>query len=94
MRLIWSRHARNDLFDIAVHYDGITAGLGDEILGRIDDATHLLPTFPRMGSPTHQPGVRKLLIAKTPFLLFYAVSRERVEVRRVVHAQSDWQHIR
>ncbi|RHW16774.1 type II toxin-antitoxin system RelE/ParE family toxin [Sphingomonas gilva] len=90
MRLIWSLLARGDLFGIADYYNGISEGLGDDLLGRIEDATRLIPTFPRMGSPTGVPGVRKLLVPRTPFLLIYAVNTATVEVRRVLHARSDW----
>lgn len=89
-RLIWSHAARRDLYRIAAEYGAIDPDLPFTLLGRIEEAPLVLLEYPRLGSPTHRPGVRKWRARKTPFLLFYAVSRSGVEIRHVRHAASDW----
>lgn len=87
MSLVWSSPARRDLFRIA--FDELNL-VPDQLLERIETAPLALLDFPDMGSPTRFHGIRKWRVAKTPFLLFYAVEKDRIAIRRVIHASSDW----
>jgi plasmid stabilization system protein ParE len=89
-RLIWSDAARRDLYRIADTYDETVPGLGLRLLEQVFEAPLLLLEYPGLGSPTALPGVRKWPVRQTPFLLFYLVKRDRVEVSAVRHAASDW----
>ena len=93
-RLIWSRPARRDLYDIANGYREIDPDLPLILLERIEHAPLVLLDYPEIGSPTHQRGLRKWPVRQTPFVLLYASTRSEVEIRRVVHASSDWQALR
>jgi plasmid stabilization system protein ParE len=89
-RLIWSNAARRDLYQIADTYDAVEPGLGLTLLERVEEAPLLLLDYPGLGSATALPGIRKWPVRKTPFLLFYAATRDRVEIIMVRHAASDW----
>lgn len=89
-QLIWSFPARRDLYRIAADYGEMDPTLPLEILMRIEQAPSALLDYPDIGSPTPRKGIRKWHVRKTPFLLFYASTPARLEIRRVVHERSDW----
>ena len=89
-QLLWSRVARNDLFDIAAYYARLDADLAFTMLERVETAPLVLLDFPEMGSPTVRPDLRKWTVADTPFILLYRATRASVEVRRVIHHARDW----
>jgi plasmid stabilization system protein ParE len=53
------------------------------------DAFALLKGFPRAGAATGPPPVRKLVLQKLPFVIWYAFDegRGRVELLRLFHAR-------
>ena len=89
-RLIWSGPARRDLFAIAAEYGAIDPDLELAMLDRIERAPLALLDYPAMGSPTLEPDLRKWPIRHTPFLLLYSATPKEIEIRRVVHASSNW----
>jgi plasmid stabilization system protein ParE len=92
MQLIWSAPARHDLLDIAFHYGQIDSDLPFTLLERIYDAPIILTRFPNIGSPTSDSRVRKWVVKRTPFILFYVINGNRIEIRHVRHASSNWQN--
>lgn len=88
--LIWSLPARRDLFDIFAYYDRVSPQLADDLIERIENAPLILCEYPDLGTPTVGRGVRKWLVPKTPFILFYHADKSRVAIRRVRHGASDW----
>lgn len=64
-----------------------------ELLLRIEHAPLILLDYPDMGSLTPRKGIRKWHVRRTPFLLFYASTADRIEIRRVVHERSDWEGV-
>jgi plasmid stabilization system protein ParE len=89
-RLIWSHPARRDLFRIAAEAGELDPDLPLMLLGRVEEAPLALLEYPGIGSPIGHSGLRKWPVHKTPFILVYADRGETVEVRRVLHAASDW----
>lgn len=90
MQLIWSAPARRDLLDIAFYYDQIDPELPFKLLERIYDAPLVLTKFPKIGSPTLDPHIGKWRAKQTPFILFYFIRGNRIEIRSVRHAASHW----
>lgn len=89
-RLIWSGPARRDLYDIAAEYGAIDPDLELAMLDQVEHAPLALLSYPEMGSPTLERGLRKWPIRHTPFLLLYSVAPREIEIRRVVHGRSNW----
>lgn len=87
-RLRWSRLARAQLFEIADHYRNIDPELAIDMLERIEAGSEPLLDFPYMGSLTID-GTRKWHARKTPFILFYDVHNDTIEVVGVRHVRSD-----
>lgn len=90
-RLIWAHPARRDLYRIAAEFGRIDPELPIILLERIEEAPLALLDYPGLGSLTERRGIRKWPVKKTPFLLFYAARADGIEIRRVVHAASDWE---
>jgi plasmid stabilization system protein ParE len=90
-RVIWSASAQRDILDVADYHDTIDPALADEIVLQLERAVLPLEDFPHLGMLlSNRPNVRKWTVAGTPFELLYVVTADVVEVRRVVHAASDW----
>lgn len=90
-RIIWSLSAQDDIFDIGDHYDKIDPSLADDIVERLERSILPLIDFPRLGSVVaDRPNMRKWTVTGTPFLILYRVAPHAIEVRRVLHAASDW----
>lgn len=89
--LVWSLPARRDLLDIVAYYSRVSPLLADELVDRIESAPLILCEYPDLGTPIVARDVRKWLVPKTPFILFYVADRKRVAIRRVRHGASDWQ---
>ena len=49
-----------------------------------------LAEFPLQGRPGRLPNTRELVIVGTPYLLVYRVTRERIDILRVVHGAQRW----
>jgi toxin ParE1/3/4 len=89
-RLIWAGPARRDLFRIAAEAGEQDPDLPLILLERVEKAPLTLLDYPGMGTPLGTTRLRKWPVRKTPFILIYAERNDRVEIRRVLHAASDW----
>ena len=94
MQLRWAPRARRDLFDIADHYAGEDPDPADEMLRRIKTAPLLLINHPLAGPPVEDSLLRKWSVRHTPYILFYRVGRNAVEIVRVVHSATNWREAR
>jgi plasmid stabilization system protein ParE len=92
MHLIWSADAQNDVYDILEHYDRIDPALADEMALRIESGPLPLLDFAAIGALVEgRAPLRKWSVPASPFILLYIAAQATIEVRRVVHAASDWQ---
>jgi toxin ParE1/3/4 len=41
--------------------------------------------FPEMAQPTDEPGVRRMLIGRYPYLIYYAVENDEIVILHVRH---------
>ena len=88
-RLRWSRLARTQLFEIANHYRELDPALAIDMLERIEACPAPLLDFPHIGSPTTD-GTRKWQARKTPFILFYDVDDDAIEIVSIHHVRSNY----
>jgi plasmid stabilization system protein ParE len=90
MRIVWSVQARSELFDIAEFYDRSDPTLADEIVARVEAGGLPLLDFPSLGMRIDAAGTRRWRVRGTPFLLFYTVDGERIDILGVSHDRSNW----
>jgi toxin ParE1/3/4 len=87
MLVVWADSARAE-FDEAVRYHQEQSPAAARRIGqRILDVVALLERFPELAPPSKHRGLRQLTIARTPYLVVYRVTEERVEIRAVIHAK-------
>lgn len=90
MRIVWSRDAQDDVFDILSFYDRVDPELADEMVLRIERSPLPLIEFPALGPAVSGSDFRKWMVPGTPFILLYAIAETRIDIRRVRHVASNW----
>jgi toxin ParE1/3/4 len=90
VRIFVAASAEADVESIKEYFGERNPVACDVMLGRIGDAAALLATHPRIGHPGRVTGTREFFIARTPFVLVYAIANEELTVLRVLHAQRQW----
>lgn len=90
MDIYFSPEAEQDLAEI---FDFILEDNPDAAQGmliRIQNTINNLAEHPHLGRAGRIPKTRELVIADTPFIVPYQVSRNRLEILRVYHAARKW----
>lgn len=87
--LEWSDAINTDLEQIHKYYrdevaDGEEVGL--EVLRRIYLATRQLERLPFTGRPGRISGTKELVVKDTPYIVYYAVTGNIVNLLRVIHS--------
>ena len=68
-------------------YRAQRAGLGWEFIAELDGAVTLLEQAPEAGPIVHSE-LRRLLLYRFPYAVYYTLTDEIVEVRAVLHQRS------
>ena len=78
--------ADEDVAEAYADYEAARGGLGEEFLDEVERATSLIADHPE-GCPDVHRGVRRALLHRFPYSLYYrlVLGAELVEVRAVVH---------
>ena len=88
-RLVWAESALAD-FEQAISYlaqeDRSAARLVAE---RIDHASRQLAAIPT-GRPGRVAGTYEKSVARSPYIIAYAISGHTVTILRVIHGSRDW----
>jgi len=84
--LLFRPEARTDLLDAFQWYQGKQAGLGYDFKLCVDDALLKLKTHPTFYKKIHRD-IRRVLIKKFPFGIFYIVKDNRVIILAALHAR-------
>lgn len=92
MQVQWSSRARRDLRDIYEYLADRNAPAANRIRSAIWDQAQLLADYPSLGRVRRSPEARELAIARTPYIVLYAVDRssDTVHVLRVLHGARPW----
>lgn len=92
--LIIKPRARQDVQEHAAYLDDQSANAGDRFLAELEHVLGRLATFPALGrpwpslSPAHRD-VRRAVLPKLPFSIFYRPTKTAIEVVRVLHHAQD-----
>ena len=89
MRLVYLESTRLDLVWFRTYYRSVFQEGAAQAGARYVKAIDNLRANPYIGPPIGQDGLRKLVIPKTPFVVFYRVSDDRIEIVRIWDQRAD-----
>ena len=94
--VVYRRKVGRDLADGFAYYEGQSEGLGEKFLAAVDAAFDAIEHYPEMFSRVYGE-VRRALVSKFPYAVFFRVEPKRVVVLTVLHTARDpklWPHPR
>jgi plasmid stabilization system protein ParE len=84
MRLEFHPDAELELIESAVYYEKQVPGLGERFESEIRYATDLLLDQPEIG-PLVDPNLRKFILTRFPFTLYYSITADVLRIEAVAH---------
>ncbi|MDL2314245.1 type II toxin-antitoxin system RelE/ParE family toxin [Desulfovibrio sp. OttesenSCG-928-C14] len=88
MFLNWTESGSKDLKQIRKYYcNEVPDGneIGKEIVDQILLTTSQLKHHPFIGRPGRIPGTKELLVKDTPYIVYYEVMENKINLLRVIH---------
>lgn len=86
--VVYRRQVGRDLAAGFWHYEGQTQGLGDRFLAAVDSVFDAIERYPQMFAQVHGE-VRRALVSRFPYAVFYRAESKRVVVLAVLHTARD-----
>ena len=86
--VVYRRKVGRDLAGGFGYYEGQSEGLGEKFLAAVDSAFDAIERYPEMFSRVHGE-VRRALVSKFPYAVFFRVEPKRVVVLTVLHTARD-----
>ena len=90
MRLVWSKAAMRDLFELAVYIATDSERAAEYVEACVHEEAKLLSRFPRSGRIGRVPGTRERVVSRTPYILAYRIVSGRIRILRVYHGSRQW----
>ncbi len=90
MTVFWLPSAEKDLDQIELYIAADNPEAAGEVAARLLEATEALVRFPLIGRAGRVEGTRELVVTGTPYMIAYAVRRDRVVILAVVHGSRAW----
>lgn len=87
-RAVFRPEAEAELLDTWDWYERQRPGLGDELIGCVDAAVSRALRSPELDAPI-QDEVRRILVRRFPFAVFYVVEPDQIVILAVAHARRD-----
>jgi plasmid stabilization system protein ParE len=85
MTVTWGKKAYDDLEDIARYLADLSPRVAEKTVTRIQKAVLTLREFPNMGTKIDETGLHRLVVSDTPYVIFYRVFPDRVNIRGIFH---------
>ncbi len=86
--VVYRRRVQRDLAAAFDWYQEQSAGLGDKFLTSVTETLRTIEDFPEMYAFVHG-AVRRAIVSRFPFAVFYLVEPSRVVILRVLHTSRD-----
>ena len=87
MNLVYAPRVEDDLVDAATFYEGRSPGLGEDFLTAFRRAVDALVLAPTSGPPVEGGPVRRSMVMRFPYAVYYRAEPERVLVLAVTHTR-------
>jgi toxin ParE1/3/4 len=86
----WTPIAASDLKATYEYISKDSVQSTNKVMDRFLSGIEMLERYPHLGREGRVEGTRELAISGTPFLVFYRIRRNQVEVLGVLHAARKW----
>ncbi|MGH8691998.1 MAG: type II toxin-antitoxin system RelE/ParE family toxin [Burkholderiales bacterium] len=86
--VVYRRQAGRDLAAGFEYYELQTEGLGEKFLAAVGSAFDVIERYPQMFAQVHGE-VRRALVSRFPYAVFYRAESKRVVVLAVLHMARD-----
>jgi plasmid stabilization system protein ParE len=86
--VVYRRQVGRDIAAGFGYYEGQTEGLGERFLAAVDSVFDAIERYPDMFAQVHGE-VRRALVSRFPYSVFYRVESRRVVVLAVLHTARD-----
>jgi toxin ParE1/3/4 len=90
VKIRWTAVAADDLKSVHEYLSERAPAHADAIVDRILSSIEVLERYPHMGRQGRLEGTRELVITGSPFIVFYRLRKNQVEVLGVLHAARKW----
>jgi toxin ParE1/3/4 len=90
MHIVWTEPALRDLAAARAYIALDTPGAAARQIDLVLQAAGNLLRFPNIGRLGRRTGTRELVVSRTPYLLPYRLTADRIEILRVLHARQRW----
>ena len=92
MIIRYNRRAVRDLESIADYVHKHSPDAAARVRARIENLIGGLADFPYQGTPTGEPGIRRLVATPFPYLIFYRIKGEAVIILHIRHGRRRPEH--
>ena len=89
MRIRYTLPALADLDSILTYIGSASPQGAARVQKRIQDVINLLPAHPEIGVQTVDPDIRRLTTLPYPYLIFYEIAGDDINVHTIRHAARD-----
>ena len=86
----WTTDATADVQEIWAYIALDNERAADWTIDKFEDVAERLDAFPRMGKMLHKPKGRQFAVPGTPYKLVYRLTKDGIEILRVLHGARDW----
>ena len=90
MRVEWHPLARTDLAELVTYIATDSPKAAYRLHDEIRRQTGILAAHPEAGRLGRVPGTRELVLAGTPYIAAYRVTRDAVTILRLLHGARRW----
>ena len=85
MNLEWTKQAQKSLFEETEYIRKENPKIAFDVITHIQETTDLLIENPQMGRTGRFHGTRELVITKYPFIAWYRIQKDLVEILQIRH---------
>jgi toxin ParE1/3/4 len=90
MKIRWTASAADDLKSAHEYIDEESSSAADALIDQIFAGIEMLQRFPRAGRQGRIENTRELVVSGTPFIIFYRISHDHIEILGIIHAARRW----
>ena len=90
MQIVWRRQAERDLMHVFEFIFEHNPGAAHHLCDLIERRVRQLADHPHLGRKGRVAGTRELVIAGTPYIVAYRVTRGRIDILAVIHGARRW----